>query len=52
MKSEEFTNRKKMLVLREELVSVEEARMNGEIGYSVDNVALAMKAAILEIAGE
>ncbi|MBO5360071.1 MAG: type II toxin-antitoxin system Phd/YefM family antitoxin [Clostridia bacterium] len=43
-----FTRREKMLALREELLAVEEARINGEIGYSVDDVALAMKTAISE----
>ena len=48
MNIEAFTRREKMLALREELLAVEEARMNGEAGYSVDDVALAMKAAISE----
>ncbi|MBR3868292.1 MAG: type II toxin-antitoxin system Phd/YefM family antitoxin [Clostridia bacterium] len=48
MNIEAFTRREKMLALREELLSVEEARMNGETGYSVDDVASAMKAAISE----
>ena len=48
MDIEAFTRREKMLALREELLAVEEARMNGETGYSVDDVALAMKAAISE----
>lgn len=43
-----FTRREKMLALREELLAVEEARINGEVGYSVDDVALAMKTAISE----
>lgn len=50
MNIEAFTRREKMLALREELLAVEEARMNGETGYSVDDVALAMKAAISEVA--
>ena len=50
MNIEAFTRREKMLALREELLAVEEARMNGEAGYSVDDVALAMKAAISEVA--
>ncbi len=49
MNIEAFTRREKMLALREELLAVEEARMNGEIGYSVNDVALAMKAAISEV---
>lgn len=48
MNIEAFTRREKMLALREELLAVEEARMNGETGYSVDDVASAMKAAISE----
>ena len=49
MNIEAFTRREKMLTLREELLAVEEARMNGETGYSVNDVALAMKAAISEV---
>lgn len=49
MNIEAFTRREKMLALREELLAVEEARMNGETGYSVDDVASAMKAAISEV---
>ena len=48
MNIEAFTRREKMLALREELLAVEEARLNGETGYSVDDVASAMKAAISE----
>lgn len=50
MDIEAFTRREKMLALREELLAVEEARMNGETGYSALDVALAMKAAISEVA--
>ena len=50
MNIEAFTRREKMLALREELLAVEEARLNGETGYSVDDVASAMKAAISEVA--
>ena len=49
MNIEAFTRREKMLALREELLAVEEARINGETGYSVDDVALAMKTAISEV---
>ena len=49
MDIEAFTRREKMLTLREELLAVEEERMNGEAGYSVDDVASAMKAAIAEV---
>ena len=48
MNIEAFTRREKMLALREELLAVEEARLNGETGYSIDDVASAMKAAISE----
>ena len=41
-----------MLKLREELLSVEEARLNGDNGYSVDEVIAAMNAVIEEIADE
>lgn len=49
MDIEAFTRREKMLALREELLAVEEARMNGETGYSIDDVASAMEAAISEV---
>lgn len=44
-----FTKREKMLTLREELLAVEEARLNGETGYTVNEVAAAMKAAVAEV---
>ena len=44
-----FTKREKMLTLREELLAVEEARLNGEAGYTVNDVAAAMKAAVAEV---
>lgn len=44
-----FTKREKMLTLREELLAVEEARLNGETGYTVNDVAAAMKAAVAEV---
>jgi prevent-host-death family protein len=40
-----FTRREKMLALREELISVEEARLHGEKGYSVQEVAEMMRKA-------
>ena len=52
MNIEAFTRREKMLALREELLAVEEARLNGETGYSIDDVASAMKAAISEASNE
>jgi len=49
MDIEAFTRREKMLTLREELLAVEEARLHGETGFSVDEVVLAMKSAISEV---
>ena len=40
-----------MLKLREELLAVEEDRMRGSKGYSVDEVAVMMRSAIKEAAG-
>ena len=49
MDIEAFTRREKMLALREELLAVEEARMNGARAYTIDEVAAAMEAAIAEV---
>lgn len=49
MDIEAFTRREKMLKLREELLAVEEARINGSRGYSIDEVTEAMDAAISEV---
>ena len=38
MDIEAFARREKMLNLREELISVEEARLNGSRGYTLDEV--------------
>lgn len=38
MDIESFARREKMLKLREELISVEEARLNGSRGYTLDEV--------------
>ena len=47
-----LTNRReKMLKLREELLSVEEDRMRGSEGYSIDEVTSMMRSAIKEAAG-
>ena len=46
-----YNRREKMLKLREELLSVEEDRMRGSKGYSVDEVAAMMRNAIKEAAG-
>ncbi len=50
MDIEAFSRREKMLALREELLSVEQARMNGAREYTIDEVTAAMKAAVSEIA--
>ena len=46
-----FDRREKMLKLREELLAVEEDKMRGSKGYSVDDVAAMMRSAIKEAAG-
>ena len=46
-----YNRRKKMLKLREELLSVEEDRMRGSEGYSIDEVTSMMRSAIKEAAG-
>ena len=46
-----YNRREKMLKLREELLAVEEDRMRGNKGYSVDEVAAMMRSAIKEAAG-
>jgi prevent-host-death family protein len=43
-----FSRREKMLKLREELLAVEEDRLRGEAGYSVNEVADMMQQAIKE----
>lgn len=43
--------RENMLKLREELLAVEEDRMRGSKGYSVDEAAAMMRNAIREAAG-
>ncbi len=52
MDIESFTRREKMLKLREELLAVEEARLNGEKGFSIDEVATAMETAISGVLNE
>lgn len=52
MDIESFTRREKMLELREELLAVEEARLNGEKGFSIDEVATAMETAISGVLNE
>lgn len=51
MDIETYNRREKMLKLREELLAVEEDRMRGSQGYSVDEVAAMMRSAIKEAAG-
>ena len=51
MDIETYNRREKMLKLREELLAVEEDRMRGSKGYSVDEVAAMMRSAIKETAG-
>ncbi len=51
MDIETYNRREKMLKLREELLAVEEDRMHGSKGYSVDEVAAMMRSAIKEAAG-
>ena len=51
MDIETFNRREKMLKLREELLAVEEDRIYGSKGYSVDEVAAMMRSAIKEAAG-
>lgn len=52
MDIEAFTRREKMLTLREELLAVEEARLNGEKEFSIDEVATAMETAISGVLNE
>lgn len=51
MDIETYNRREKMLKLREELLAVEEDRMHGSKGHSVDEVAAMMRSAIREAAG-
>ena len=46
-----YNRRKKMLKLREELLAVEEDRLHGSEGYSIDEVTSMMRSAIQEAAG-
>ena len=49
MDIEAFTHREKMLKLREELLAVEENRLQGAADHSVDEVAAMMEVAIQEV---
>ena len=46
-----YNRREKMLRLREELLAVEEDRLHGNEGYSIDEVTSMMRSAIQEAAG-
>ena len=47
-----FTRRESMLRLRESLISVEEDRLSGKKGYSIDDVDEMMKKVIMEASHE
>jgi prevent-host-death family protein len=49
MDIEAFTRRESMLRLREHLVAVEEERLSGKNGYSVDDTITMMQAAVREV---
>ena len=51
MDIETYNRREKMLKLRDEMLSVEEDRMRGSEGYSIDEVTSMMRSAIKEAAG-
>ncbi len=46
MDIETYNRREKMLKLREDLLSVEEDRLHGNVGYSIDEVSNMMRNAI------
>lgn len=50
MDIETYNRREKMLKLREELLTIEEDRIHGSQGYSVNEVAARMRRAIKEVA--
>lgn len=49
MDIETYNRREKMLKLREDLLAVEEARLHGQKGYSIDEVSAMMEEAIKEV---
>ena len=49
MDIEAFARRESLLRLRENLITAEEGRLNGKIGYSIDQVSDMMKAAVKEV---
>lgn len=52
MDLEAFIRREKMLKLREELLAVEEERLHGATGYSIDEVTTMLEQSISAVAGE
>jgi len=49
MDIETFARRESMLRLRENLIAVEESRLSGKKGYSIDEVSNMMKDAVKEV---
>lgn len=49
MDIEAFSRREKMLKLREHLAAVEEERLNGKQGYSIDETMTAMEDVMNEV---
>ncbi len=49
MDIEAFARRESMLRLRENLLAVEEGRLKGRSGHSIDEVSTMMKAAVREV---
>lgn len=47
-----FSRRESMLKLREQLVAVEEERLSGEVGYSLDDAITMVKKSVLEVIGD
>ena len=52
MNIETFNHREKMMKLREELLAVEEDRVNGSQGYSVSEVVQMMNNVIYDVNGD
>lgn len=49
---ETYTRRERMLQLRENLVAVEEDRLSGKLGFSIDEIDTMLKKAITEVSNE
>lgn len=47
-----FSRRESTLKLREQLVAVEEERLSGEVGYSLDDAITMVKKSVLEVIGD